>query len=93
MAAQIAPDRKRPSWPQNQAPPPEVAREAVIGYTAYFGTYTIDERARTVTHHRQGALNLNEVDYVRQYEFTPDGRLVLTPRENPANRITWERIR
>jgi hypothetical protein len=93
MAAQIAPDRPRPSWPQNQVPPAEQAREAVIGYTAYFGTYTIDEGAKTVTHRRQGALNFNAVDYVRRYEFAPDGRLVLTPLENPKNRITWERIR
>jgi hypothetical protein len=93
MAAQIAPDRPRPSWPQTQIPAPEQAREAVIGYTAYFGTYTVDERAQTVTHHRVAALNFNAVDYVRRYQFSADGRrLVLTPRENPANRITWERV-
>ena len=93
MAAQIAPDRPRPSWPQNSIPTPEHAREAVTGYTAYFGTYTVDERARTVTHHRQGALNLNVVDFVRKYQFTTEGRLVLLPVETPESRLVWERIK
>src|SRR5438270_6846890 len=39
MAAQIAPDRSRPSWPANKPPTSEQAKEAVTGYVAYFGTY------------------------------------------------------
>src|SRR4030095_885780 len=39
MAAQIAPDRSRPSWLPNTTPTPEQAKDAVGGYTAYFGTY------------------------------------------------------
>ena len=93
MAVQIAPERARPSWPPTGLPTPDQAKEAVTGYTAYFGTYTIDERARTVTHHRQNALNMYAVDLVRRYEFTPDGHLVLVPVDNPANRLAWERIK
>jgi hypothetical protein len=95
MAAQIAPDRTRPSWPANTQPTPEQAKEAVTGYVAYFGTYEVDERAKTVTHHREGALNMYAVDLVRRYEFSNDGRLVLTPLEpeNAAFRLVWERIR
>jgi hypothetical protein len=92
MAAQIASDRPMPSWPSGTQPTPEQAQEAVIGYVAYFGTYAVDERARTVTHHREGALNPNTVDLVRKYEFTEDGRLVLIPVDNPALKLTWERI-
>src|SRR4030095_2948430 len=51
MAVQIRPERTRPSWPPTAVPTPDQAKEAATGYTAYFGTYTIDERARTVTHH------------------------------------------
>jgi hypothetical protein len=95
MAAQIAPDWTRPSWPANAQPSPEQAKEAITGYVAYFGTYEFDERAKTVTHHREGALNMYAVDLVRKYEFSSDGRLVLTPveKENADLRLVWERVR
>jgi hypothetical protein len=94
MAAQIMPDRPRPKYVGSQ-PTPEEAKTALIGYTAYFGTYSIDERSRTVTHHRKGCLNpgLVGVDAVRRYEFAAVDRLILTPVENPSSRLTWERIK
>src|SRR5262245_40366813 len=67
MAAQIMPDRARPKW--TGTPTPAQALEAIRGYTAYFGTYTIDERAAIVTHHRQGMLDGGDVDFVRKFEF------------------------
>jgi hypothetical protein len=94
MAAQIMPDRPRPSWPQTQQrPTPDQARDAIVGYTAYFGTYVVDERAGTVTHHREGALNFDVVDYVRRYEFLSNDRLVLLPVDRPGTRLVWERIK
>ena len=94
MAAQIMPDRPRPKYAGSQ-PTPEEAKTALIGYTAYFGTYSIDERTRTVTHHRKGCINpgLVGVDAVRRYEFAAADRLILTPVENPSSRLTWERIK
>lgn len=92
MGVQIVPDRPRPSWTGLGAPPTlEEAREAVIGFTAYYGTYTVDEKQHTVTHHREGALNLGTPDLVRNYEFNGD-RLILTPL-NSNNHLVWERIR
>ena len=38
-------------------PTPEEARAALLGYIAYFGTYTVDEAAHAVTHHVEGSLN------------------------------------
>jgi hypothetical protein len=95
MNAQIMPDRPRPKY--TGTPTPEQALEAIRGYTAYFGTYTIDEQAGTVTHHRRGMLDGGEVDYVRKFELKEGGRqIVLTPvsggTTNPPNRLTWERI-
>ncbi|MBI4522007.1 MAG: lipocalin-like domain-containing protein [Gemmatimonadetes bacterium] len=90
MAVQIMPDRARPSW--SGSPTPEQARDAITGYTAYFGTYTVDERAQTVTHHREGSLTPGEVDFVRKFEFAPGDRLILMP-VNSTSRLTWERIR
>ena len=35
---------------------PDEAKIAVTDYIAYFGTYTVDEKAGTVTHHRQASI-------------------------------------
>jgi hypothetical protein len=92
MAVQIMPDRVRPKY-AGTLPTPDEARSALLGYTAYFGTYTIDERARTVTHHREGNINPGGLgDFVRRYEFLPGDRVVLRPLEN-QNALTWERIK
>ena len=47
-------------------------REAYSGYLAYFGTYDVDEAARTVTHHITSSLRSHEVgqDNVRQFELS-----------------------
>jgi hypothetical protein len=93
MGVQIVPDRPRPKW--TGAPTPEQALEAIRGYTAYFGTYTIDEKASTVTHHRQGMLDGGVVDYVRKFEMLPGDRIMLTPVDSvgPPLHLTWERVK
>jgi hypothetical protein len=93
MAVQIQPDRSRPSWPPTRVPSQAEALEAVTGYVAYFGTYQIDSRARSVTHHREGALNLDLIDYVRRYEFDGPDRLSLMPVDRPGIRLVWERVK
>ena len=92
MAAQIQPDRPRKAWTTLT---PELALEAMRGYTAYFGTYTIDEKASTVTHHRQGHLDGGAVDFVRTFTFLPGDRIVLTPvgGTGPPTHLTWERAK
>jgi hypothetical protein len=92
MAAQIMPDRTRPKFAGNQ-PTSEEAKEALIGYTAYFGTYTVDAKAGTVTHHRAGNIRPGaSVDVVRRFEFVGDDRVLLRPVEN-ANELLWERVK
>lgn len=93
MAVQIVPDRPRPKW--TGTPTPEQALEAMRGYTAYFGTYTIDEKAGTITHHRQGMLDGGAVDFVREFEFAPGNRIILTPvgGTTPPTHLTWERVK
>lgn len=95
MAAQIMPDRPRPKWKAGEAPTPEQAKETLTGYAAYFGTYTVDEKAGTVSHHRRGSLvpGTVGVDAVRKYEFLPGDRLRLTPVESPSLHLTWEKVR
>ena len=92
MAVQIMPDRNRPKYAGAQ-PTPEEAKAALTGYTAYFGTYTVDVQAGTVTHYRKGNINPGAItDVVRRYEFVGDNRVILNPVENPANKLTWERV-
>jgi hypothetical protein len=92
MAVQIMPDRLRPKYAGTE-PTPDEAKATITGYTAYFGTYTINEEARTVTHHRMGNINPGGLgDFVRRYEFAPGDRLILRPLES-MNELTWERIK
>ncbi len=53
-------------------------RDAFAGYYAYFGTYEVDERAQTVTHHITASLRSHEVgtDNVRPFKLSGD-QLVL----------------
>ena len=91
MAVQIQPDRPRHKYADAE-PSSEEAKAALAGYTAYFGTYSIDERVGTVTHHRTGNIDPGGMgDFVRRYEFVGANRLILRPVEN-QNALTWERV-
>ena len=90
MAAQVAPDRVNPM--AGREPTPEEAKAALADYVSYLGTYSIDERAGTVTHHRQASVQPGPLtDYVRNYEFKGD-RLILRP-VGTTQEVVWERIR
>ena len=93
MAAQVMPKRVRPKYAGAQ-PTPDEAKAALTGYLAYFGTYTVDVSARTISHHRLGNINPGQIgdDAVRKYEFESADRLILTPAES-GNKIIWERAR
>jgi hypothetical protein len=93
MAAQVMPTRTRRKYAAAE-PTAEEAKDAITGYLAYFGTYSVDERARIVTHHRTGNINPGGVgdDVVRSYVFESNDRLVLTPAGS-TNKIVWERAR
>jgi hypothetical protein len=90
MSVQIAPDIERPK--AGAVMTPDEAKIAVSDYIAYFGTYTVDENAGTVIHHRQASLQPGDKgDFVRKYKFVGD-RLILNP-PNSKQEITWERIK
>ena len=59
----------RPANPQDAA-----NQRAILGYDAYFGRYTIDERARTITHHVEGSLFPEDLgkDWVRPFTLEGD---------------------
>ena len=93
MAAQVMPNRARRKYAATE-PTPEEAKDAITGYLAYFGTYSVDEQARIITHHRKGNINPGGIgdDVVRAYVFETNDRLVLTPAGS-TNKIVWERAR
>ena len=90
MACQVAPDREVTKAADR--PTGAEALAALDGHIAYFGTYSLDEKARTVTHHRQGSVQPGDKgDLVRGYEFAGD-RLILRPAGTNAE-VIWERIK
>ncbi len=93
MAAQVMPNRVRRRYAAAE-PTPDEAKDAITGYLAYFGTYSVDEQARTVTHHRKGSINPGQVGdaVVRAYVFESNDRLILMPAGS-TNKIVWERAR
>ena len=74
-------------------------RAAFEGHTSYFGTYTIDPSARTVTHHVHGASYPNWMghDQIRYYRIDGSHLVLSTPpilfgREWLEYTLTWERM-
>jgi hypothetical protein len=76
-------------------PTDEEAVAALTGYTAYFGTFTINEKEQAITHHLEGSLNAAmAADQRRAFEFAGN-RLTLKPpaaANGNQTRLTWERV-
>jgi hypothetical protein len=74
-------------------------------YAAYFGTFTLDAKARTVTHHLENNLvpGRQGTDNVRWFEFQSPDRLLLIPvedgkggvlaRKDATYKLLWERLK
>ena len=88
--------------PDNQTLLPSASaqeiRDAYTGYYAYYGTYDVDERAQTVTHHIKASLRSHEVgaDNVRAFKLSGDQlvlRLEVTADdgEKRTRLIVWRR--
>ena len=70
---------------------------AFDGYTAYYGTYTVDEAHRTIIHHVEASLYPNWVgtEQRRLFEFS-EGKLILRAVNGAGgpgteSRLVWER--
>ena len=74
-----------------QSVPPEEIKKAIEGYTAFFGSYEVDEPKDVVIHRVEGHVLPESVGKVLRREFTFSGDiLVLKP--SPNRRVIWERI-
>ena len=95
LAVQIMPDSNRPSWTDGAEPTAAQAKAALTGYSAFFGTFSVDAGKHTITYHRLGDIQPGNVgvDLVRHYEFAQGNRLTVTPEDYPNRRIMWELVR
>ena len=92
MGAMIQPDRA-PIRTAGKEPSGVEAQAALKGYTAYFGPYTIDDKAKIITHHRNATVQPGqEVVALRHYQFETNDRLILGG-VGTKNRNVWERIK
>ena len=81
---------------------PEEILAAYRSYTSYFGGFTVDPEAGTVTHHLRASMNPSGAgsDYVRHYSFEEggefgEGSLTLQPpagADGGVVRLTWKRL-
>jgi hypothetical protein len=93
MAVSIMPvGRKKNAGPQVTD---QEARAMIEGYTAYFGTFTIDEAAGAVTHRLEGSLNPGMATDQKRFFELAGNRLTLKPppaANGNQSRLTWERV-
>ena len=70
---------------------PEKVKDAFLGYTAYFGTYEVNEAEGYVTHHRKGHIipDLVGTEAKRFYILEGD---TLTLMPNNDRRLRWKRL-
>jgi hypothetical protein len=112
MAAQLARHRDQPSAQNGSYTQAlrvgrtvEEKAAAFDSYVAYYGTYEVDAKKGTVTHHMEDGLipNLRGANNVRYFEFQGNDRLVLfvaegpggnlLPRKDTTVKLIWERIK
>jgi Lipocalin-like domain len=74
-----------------QSVPAEEIKKTIEGFTAFFGTYEVEEENRIVIHRVEGHVLPESVGKVlrRQFAFSGD---VLTLKPSPNRRVIWQRI-
>ena len=68
----------------------------ILGYDSYFGRYTVDEKAGTVTHHVEGSLFPEDLGANWVRPFTLDGdklTLRLTSPDGLTRTLIFQRVR
>ena len=71
-------------------------QRAILGYDSYFGRYTVDEKAGTVTHHVEGSLFPEDLgsDWLRPFTLEADRlTLRLTSADGLTRTLIFQRMR
>jgi len=106
MAVQINRRSDRPKFKAGSATKgtPEEIKAAFVNYTAYYGTYEVNEKEGIVIHRLEGSVFPNDIgkDNIRYYELSGD-RITLTvplivggkmaPKSASPRRLIWERVK
>jgi Lipocalin-like domain len=85
-------DRTPLSSAEWQSVPAEEIKKAIEGFTAFFGSYEIDEANSTILHRVEGHVLPESVGKVLRREFSFSGD-VLTLKPSPTRRVVWQRIK
>ncbi len=98
MGVQIMPAGRTP-FPSNSNQPNSVqAQQALQGYYAYFGPFTVNENEKFVIHHRIGAINPGGDGDAKRFYDIEGNRLILTPppesgiKEDAIRHVVWEKL-
>lgn len=101
MSAQLMrAERERLSSSNLDDVPLQEFKDAYLGYTAYYGTYTLNLIENTVTHHVEGSLAASWVggDQLRYFDFVDDTLVLKTPPMRTAdgtkviNTLVWRKV-
>ncbi|MBI3792454.1 MAG: lipocalin-like domain-containing protein [Gemmatimonadetes bacterium] len=101
MAAQLYDSHRAKLGPTPASADAALVRAAFLGLTTYFGRYTVDTVAHTVSHRVEGAYNPDWIGgtLVRSYRFLPGDRLELTVVTDYLGRkparpgvLVWQRV-
>ena len=99
VSAQIMrPDRPKFASSDHLEGTPAEMKSAFEGYIAYYGTYEVNEKKRTITHHAKGSLipNWVGVPLERFFEFSGNRLTLSTPPmpmggKDVVGLLIWER--
>jgi hypothetical protein len=90
MACHVMPDKERTK--AGAKPTLEEAFNALDEYIGYFGTYSVDETARIVTHQRHGSVQPSDMHDLQRHFRVEGDRLILNP-PGTTYFVTWERFK
>lgn len=84
----------------------EEVKAAMVNYTAYYGTYEVDEKQGLIIHYLEGSIFPNEIGATneRYYDLSADGNRVTytvplivkgkrTPKSESTRKLIWERVK
>ena len=83
----------RPDRQSTLPPGTELDNDAVTGFVAYFGTFSIEEGTQTVIHHIEASLSPGWVgmDLKRHFRFDAMRLILIRPASDSSDELVWER--
>ncbi len=97
MCAQVV-NTERPKWKDPDKPSADEVKTAFDGFGGYCGTYTVDEKAGTMAHHPEVAMDPNLAGQAkpRNYRFEGNRLIYSGTDQSPDGDVkwvmTWEKV-